>query len=99
MKINLNPRSPESPEVAKPVKTKVSREPGGAIPESTVQDRTELSPGQARVQSLAQQVNNYPETREAKVASLSAAVRDGSYRLSSEKTAAAMIAEMFRSVA
>lgn len=54
----------------------------------------QLSDDPARVQSLAAQVNALPETRQEKVEVLGPAVRDGSYQVSSEQMAEAMISEM-----
>jgi negative regulator of flagellin synthesis FlgM len=57
-------------------------------------DTAELSTDQVRVQSLAAEVNQLPEVRQEKVAALSSAVREGTYNVSPEQTAEAMVAEM-----
>jgi len=57
-------------------------------------DRAELSPDQARVQSLSAQVNALPEIRRDKVAALQVAVKQGNYEVSAEQTAEAMMSEM-----
>ncbi len=57
-------------------------------------DTAQLSLDQARVQSLAAQVNALPEVRQEKVAALGQAVRDGRYQISPEQTAEAVISEM-----
>jgi flagellar biosynthesis anti-sigma factor FlgM len=57
-------------------------------------DTAQLSTDQARVQALAAQVNALPEIRQEKVAALGQAVRDGSYQVSPEQTADALISEM-----
>jgi flagellar biosynthesis anti-sigma factor FlgM len=54
----------------------------------------QLSGDPARVQSLAAQVNALPETRQEKVGALGPAVRDGSYQVSPEQMAEALISEM-----
>ncbi len=61
-------------------------------------DRAELSGEQARVQSLAGQVNDAPEVRQEKVTALGLAIQQGRYNVTPEQTAAAML-EDFRSAA
>ncbi len=98
MRIELNPKSTESVDVTKPVKAKAT-DRGKVEGALRGQDRAELSPDRQRVQSLFQRANEAPEVREQKVSALRAAVQDGSYKSSHENTAAAMLKEMFRSVA
>jgi anti-sigma28 factor (negative regulator of flagellin synthesis) len=57
-------------------------------------ERAPLSGDPGRVRSLAAQVNALPETRQEKLGVLGPAVRDGSYQVSPEQMAEAMISEM-----
>lgn len=57
-------------------------------------DTAQLSLDQARVQSLAAQVNNTPEIRQEKVAALGQVVRNGSYEVTPQQTAEAVVSEM-----
>jgi flagellar biosynthesis anti-sigma factor FlgM len=74
-----------------------SRSPTALTTSGQAEPRDELaqlSGDPARVQSLAAQVNALPETRQEKVGALGPAVRDGSYQVSPEQMAEAMISEM-----
>lgn len=57
-------------------------------------DTAQLSTDQVRVQALAAQANAVPEIRQEKVAALGRALRDGSYQVSPEHTADALISEL-----
>src|SRR5882724_12357276 len=57
-------------------------------------DTAEISLDQVRVQSLASQVNNLPDVRQEKVAALGLAIQQGSYQVTPEQTAQAMLDEM-----
>jgi flagellar biosynthesis anti-sigma factor FlgM len=57
-------------------------------------DKAQLSGDRGRVQALNAQVNGLPEIRQAKVEALGRAIRNGSYHVSSEQTAEALMAEM-----
>lgn len=57
-------------------------------------DTAQLSVDQVRVQGLAAQVSALPEIRQERVAALGQAVQNGSYRVSPEQTAEAVIAEL-----
>lgn len=61
---------------------------------SLADDTAQLSTDPVRVQSLAAQVNSLPEIRQEKVSALGQAVRDGSYQVSPEQTAEAVMSEM-----
>ena len=53
-----------------------------------------LSPDAARVCELVAQVSRLPEVRREKVAAIKGALQDGSYRVSAEQLAEAMISEL-----
>jgi len=57
-------------------------------------DQAELSYDQARVNALTAQVNALPEIRREKVAALQSAVKQGTYQVSPEQTAEAIVAEL-----
>lgn len=62
-------------------------------------DRAELSTDQARIGELASAVTALPDVRQEKVQALSDAIRNGSYDVSAEQTAGAMLAEMLGNAA
>jgi negative regulator of flagellin synthesis FlgM len=62
-------------------------------------DSAELSMDYARVASLASQINGLPEIRQEKVAALSNAIQQGTYDVSPEQTADAMLSEFLGNVA
>jgi flagellar biosynthesis anti-sigma factor FlgM len=68
------------------VTTSPQAEPAGEL--------AQLSGDPASLQSIAAQVNALPETRQEKVGVLGPAVRDGSYQVSPQQMAEAMISEM-----
>ena len=53
-----------------------------------------LSPDAAQVRDLAAQVNMLPEVRREKVAAIKAALQDGSYAVSAEQLAEAILSEL-----
>jgi len=57
-------------------------------------DKTVLSPDQARVQSLAAEVNQLPDIRQEKVAALGRAIQQGTYDVTPEQTAEALLGEL-----
>ena len=57
-------------------------------------DQAEFSSDQARVNALSAQVNALPEIRREKVAALHNAVKQGTYRVSPEQTAEAILADL-----
>ncbi len=92
MRINLENRLYESGD-SRRAEQPAARTAAKASP-SSGEDRAEISADQVRVLSLAKEVNRLPEVRQEKVNALSLAVRQGSYDISAEKTAEAMLAEM-----
>ncbi len=72
-----------------------SARPTAATPSqsASLTDTAQLSADQVRVQALSAQVNALPEIRQEKVAALGRAIRDGTYQVSPEQTAEAMLAE------
>lgn len=77
------PKGPSSPAAAA---TSGRAEPAGEL--------APLSGDSVRLQWLAAQVKALPETRQEKVGRLEPALRDGSYQVSPEQMAEAMMAEM-----
>ena len=57
-------------------------------------DRAELSPDQVRVQSLASHANTLPDVRQEKMNALGLAIQQGSYHVTPEQTASAMLEDM-----
>jgi flagellar biosynthesis anti-sigma factor FlgM len=62
-------------------------------------DTAAISPDQVRVQSLVAQVSAFPEIRQDRVDALSRSIREGSYQVSAEQTAAAILSEMAQAAA
>lgn len=77
-------------ESAKPGSRASARTPSS---EALASDQAELSAGQARVQVLAAQVDNFPEIRQEKVAALEDAIQKGTYQVTPEKTAEAILSQ------
>lgn len=57
-------------------------------------DKAELSADQARVNSLTAQLSNLPEVRSDKITDLQKAIRQGTYAVTPEQTADALIADL-----
>ena len=55
------------------------------------EDQAHFSPDQARVRGLAAEANRLPEIRQERVAALASAVRNGTYNVTPEKTASAIL--------
>jgi len=94
MQVNLNPRSPEAQDVAQSAQTAARAGAAAGSGTSVAEDKAQLSSDQARVQSLAAQVNNAPEIRQEKVEALRRVIREGSYQVTPEQTAEAMLSDM-----
>lgn len=67
----------------------IHKEPG-----SKTEEATEVSWNQVGVQSLASAAMRSPEIRQEKVAALAEKIRTGSYNVSSEQLAGAMVKQM-----
>jgi len=65
-------------------------------PDSETGEATEVSWNQAGVQSLAVAALRAPEIRQEKVAALAEKIRAGSYNVSAERLAGAMVKQMGR---
>lgn len=61
-------------------------------------DQATISPQHKQVQSLVTRVIGAPEVRQERVAGLSAAIRNGSYQVSPDSTANALLEQMRRRV-
>jgi flagellar biosynthesis anti-sigma factor FlgM len=93
MRIDLNP-SPEAQEAgpATPAGARTNAAAAGGT--ALGSDTAQLSSDQGRVQSLSAQVNNLPEIRQEKVDAVRRVIRDGSYQVTPEQTAEAMLSDM-----
>jgi len=93
MRIDLNNRLREAESGT--MESPSTRVPAGNAGNPAVAgDTAELSGDQVRAQALAAQVNQLPEVRQEKVDALGLAIRQGSYDVSAEQTAEAMLGEM-----
>ncbi len=89
MRIDLNALIPEAPDPGQSTKSQASGSPNaGAVSGG---DTAKLSQDQARVQELAFQVKQLPEIRQDKVAALQRALGEGTYSVTSEQSAEALI--------
>jgi len=92
MRVNLNSKAQESSDVGQAASgARVVTNGGGSAAPS---DKAVLSADQARVQSLTAEVNQLPDIRQEKVAALGLAIQHGSYEVTPEQTAEAMMGEM-----
>jgi flagellar biosynthesis anti-sigma factor FlgM len=90
MRIDLNALIPEAPDPGQSTKS------GSRVASSTsggegLGDTAKLSQDQGRVQQLASQVNQLPEIRQDKVAALQRVIEEGSYRVTPEQAAEALL--------
>ena len=92
MRINLNPKTQEAT-VGQATQPSTRPSTAGGAPVITG-DTAELSLEQAKVQSLTAEANRVPDVRQDKVAALGLAIQQGSYDITPEQTAEAMIGEM-----
>jgi flagellar biosynthesis anti-sigma factor FlgM len=95
MRIDLNAIIPEAPDPGQSAKT------GSQVASGTSSagglgggDTAKLSQDQGRVQEFASQVNQLPEIRQDKVAALQRAIGEGSYQVTPEQAAEALISAM-----
>lgn len=93
MRIDPNTRITDAGEAGGSAKAG-SKAASGTSGGGLASDQAELSPDQARVGTLAAQVNNLPEIRGEKVAAIASAVRKGTYQVSPEQTAEAILSEL-----
>ena len=93
MRINLNSKTQDTADVGQAATTgsRVAGNSNGALLPA---DTAVLSPEQARVQSLAAEVNSLPDVRQEKVAALGLAIQQGNYEVSPEQTAEALLGQM-----
>ncbi len=91
MRIDLNTRIPDAPDPSSSSTAGSQRAEGST---TRLSDTAKLSSDNARVQALALQAGAAPEIRQAKVAALAKSTSDGSYQVSSEQTAEAMLSQM-----
>jgi flagellar biosynthesis anti-sigma factor FlgM len=96
MRIDPNARSTETQAAGQAAASNQRATVTPASGEGLAGDTAQLSLDQARIQALATQVNALPEVRQEKVAALGRAVRQGSYQVSPQQTADAMIAELLQ---
>lgn len=99
MRIDLNTKGPEAADAGQESKpgTRVSRTTGGGM---QAEDSAELSRDQAGVQALSTAVTGLPEIRQERVSTLAQKIQEGSYAVTPEQTAEAVMSAMqMRSVA
>jgi negative regulator of flagellin synthesis FlgM len=94
MRIDLNTKSTELPDANQVAKTASQSAPETASGKAPSIDTTRLSIAQGRVQALAAQVNKLPDVRQEKVAALGRAVQSGTYQVTPEQTADALLSEL-----
>ncbi|HXY02327.1 MAG TPA: flagellar biosynthesis anti-sigma factor FlgM [Terriglobales bacterium] len=93
MRIDLNPGVQHTTDPAQSSKARL--QPSVNAPESGMAaDVTTLSADYLKARKLTATVNQLPELRQDRVASLSAAFRSGTYSVSSDQTADALLAHM-----
>jgi flagellar biosynthesis anti-sigma factor FlgM len=92
MRIDLNAIHPEAADSAPALKTGLQAATSSAA--GGANDAVRLSADHSTVQALAAKVAQLPEIRLEKVAALQQAIRGGSYGVTSEHTAGAIISEM-----
>ena len=89
MRINLNPNNLAATDAAASQSKATTR-----TTDSAANDKAELSPDQARVQSLTAQLNQLPDVRNNKINELWKAIKQGTYQVTAEQTADAIIADV-----
>lgn len=90
MRIDLNAPIPEAPNPGQSTKSQAASGSSNADAVSG-RDTAKLSQDQGKVQELASQVNQMPEIRQDKVAALQRAIGGGTYSVTSEQSAEALI--------
>ena len=96
MRIDNNATIPDAPQTGQAKSNSSAVSSSGSGPAS---DTAKLSTGQSAVQALAAKVNEVPEVRQERVAALASAIRNGSYQVTPEQTAEALIVHMMRDLA
>jgi flagellar biosynthesis anti-sigma factor FlgM len=94
MRIDLNARTPEPPDARRAAKSGSQAASGTSGGETQAGDKADLSLDQERVRTLAAEVNRLPEIRQEKVVALTRAIQEGSYEVTPEQTAEAIVSEM-----
>lgn len=94
MRINLNGPDASAGVDALAQKQAPASGASGAGGASAANDTAQLSSDQAGIQDLVAQLNELPEVRQEKVASLSRAIDQGTYQVTPEQTAEALISEL-----
>ena len=93
MRIDPNARAQEAQDSAGTAASTSRGTAAAAQPRTLADDTAQLSGDQVRVQALTAQAIAVPEIRQEKVTALGQAVRNGSYHVSPELTAEAVISE------
>jgi len=94
MRINPNPKAPVTGELGEATPSGARAAAGTSHSAALAADTAKLSADSSRVQSLTALVAGLPEIRQEKVAALGLAIQRGSYNVSPEQTAAALVGEM-----
>jgi len=93
MRINLSTGIPPTVDPGRSAKPGASSA-GGINQAELATDTAKLSTDGSRIAGLTAAVNELPEIRQERVAALSEQVRSGTYRVSPEQTAEAIISHM-----
>ncbi len=93
MRIDLSNNNPLQADLASSVRPG-TRADASAANSGATGNSTELSSNQLSAAALTAAVEQVPEVRQDKVAALGGQVRSGTYQVSAEQTAEAMISEM-----
>ena len=90
MRIDPNSRTTAPESAATTASGRAGSAPGG----QRSKDAAGSPALQTRAGALAAQVNQLPEVRQKRVAAIASAVREGTYRVSPEQTAEAILSEL-----
>jgi flagellar biosynthesis anti-sigma factor FlgM len=97
MRIDLNASLLGAPDAARPNKSSSRNGAASSSRETADGDVTQLSPDQIRLRSLESRVNSMPEIRQERVEALGKAIRNGTYDVTPEQTAEAMLSDVMGS--
>lgn len=92
MRIDLNSKSPETRQAERPNSSSSRADSRGRA--AIREDQASLSLNQARMRTLESQVAQMPEVRSERVKALAQRIKDGTYDVSAQQTADALISEM-----
>jgi hypothetical protein len=94
MRIELNLRSLEIPQLTSPVRSNSRFDSAPANNPDLAGSAAKPSLDLRRIEALAFEVRELPEIRDEKVAALGRALRSGSYKIKAAETAEALLSQM-----